>query len=120
MSAGSETTSAATIAGIVGYIGALSGDEWFTITIPTIIGAVVHVYNRKQAGELERGDIVIAGVVSAAVGFWGGPWVADMAPSSEKALPFMCFLSALFATNIIKGAADWLTEKLEGLNARED
>lgn len=92
-----------------GAIGILTGAYFVTTLLPSIIGGFVHVLSKARDDRLAPLDLVQAGVVSLSTGFYGGPWIADMVPSSEKALPVMCFGAAYFATDII----DWVRKMIE-------
>lgn len=78
-------------------------DQWFLSTmLPTLAGSVLHVYWRAKAREIVGFDIIAALCVAAAIGFWGGPYFAALAPQTEKAVAPFCFGAAYFATDTLK------------------
>lgn len=111
-----QVQTAATIAGLSGFIGAYVGDNIFTTIIPTLIGTGVHVANRMEAGKLTRRELANAVVVAFCIGFWGGPFAAEEWAESERALPFMCFLFAMWATTLLTALQEWIKRMLGDKN----
>ena len=77
--------------------GVVSGVYVVTTLIPSLIGAIMHTVNRARRDDLSPMDFVISMVGALLIGIWGGPWVAEIVPKTEQALPIMCYLSAYYA-----------------------
>ena len=68
---------------------------------PAFIGATLHAVQKYKKTKLTVSDFLIAYATAGAVGFWGGPWLAELMPATEKALPIIAFASAYFGTEIL-------------------
>jgi|GEM_PF-5120147 len=85
--------------------GALLADLWGLVApeivaatfLPSIAGAGLHAWISYKHDTLRAKSVFITFAVAVGIGRWGGPWIADMAPASESALPIMCFLLSLSA-----------------------
>ena len=88
-----------TVAGAIGseVWGLITSDLVSTTLFPAFLGAAIQTIERARKGSLTIGDIPISFVTALAIGGWGGPFFAKMAPESETALPLMCFAAALYS-----------------------
>lgn len=88
-------------------IAAVFASDYFLLTVfPSLVGATLRTIKLANDDKLSVGDLIQLFAVALAIGIWGGPWVADMAPKSETALPIMCYCSAYWFQdfgNLIKG-----------------
>ena len=93
--------------------GALFADVWGLLApeivaatlLPSVLGALIHTWLSVAAENISVPSIVVTFLTAGCVGFWGGPWIAELVPASATALPMMCFLTSLYARTFIDGAA---------------
>ena len=96
--------------------GVVSGVYVVTTLIPSLIGAIMHTVNRARRDDLSPMDFVISMVGALLIGIWGGPWVAEIVPKTEQALPIMCYLSAYYATDFSKWIRKAIEDRFSGNN----
>lgn len=87
--------------------------EYVVLTLmPAVVGAALHTVNRARKEDLSLLDIFLAALAAVTIGLWGGPWLADMAPKSETALPIMCYVAAYYSPAITQLIKHMIEERL--------
>ena len=91
----------------------LTNGYMVSTVIPAFIGAGLHTINMARKDHLSIVDILLVLIAALVVGIWGGPWVAEMAPASERALPIMSFAAAFYSSSILNGAGKYIREWMD-------